>query len=157
MSEGMDQANRNTQGQQNNADNREHMSQAQAQTPADGANEDFRGIGETGTSDVGDFGNVAGGTGNNADVSGSAAGATGTGSTGGGMEQSQPGYGSTGQAGYGDQSGGMGGSTGSAETGQQSGQQMDDDGQKLISDSDDEDEDDLGDGADVSSAAGSKI
>lgn len=83
--------------------------------------ENFNGMGENGTNDLGDFGNVAGGDGAamdvNADTAGSAAGAK----TGGGMEQEAPGYGSTGQHGYGDESGAMGGSTG----GQQSGEQFD--------------------------------
>jgi hypothetical protein len=81
MSDDMDQANQNMQGQQNNADNRERMSQAHSlagqQSVQQANSQDYRGIGETGSTDLGNAGGVAGGTGNNADTSGSAAGATG--------------------------------------------------------------------------------
>ncbi len=142
MSEAIDQGTTTQHGQQDGNDRLQPHSPAQQQS-----GENFNGIGENGTNDLGDFGNIAGGVGGSADTSGSAAGAT----IGGGMEQTQPGYGSTGQTGYGDQSGGMGGSTG----GQQNGEEMDQDG-RMVS-SDDDDEDDLGDGVGASSAAGPAI
>ena len=150
-------------GQENAGDRHEQMMQAQDQSS------DFRGIGENGTTNLGDARNVAGGTGPGGTMSGSAAGGT-----GGGMEQEQPGYGSTGQAGYGDQSGAMGGTTGGQDgnqTGgqmggmsddgsamsQQSGEEMNPDGRKLFSSDDEEENDDLGEGMSSASAAGTSI
>ena len=85
----------------------------QPHSPAQQSGENFNGIGENGTNDLGDFGNIAGGMGLNND-------------------------------------------TGSA-TGQQSGEEMDPDGRKLFSDKEDEENDDLGDGASGSSAGGVTI
>lgn len=162
MSEG-NRADGDMSGHENAGDRQEQMTQAQDQTS------DFRGIGENGTTNLGDAQNVAGGNGPGGTMSGSAAGGTGGAR---GMEQEQPGYGSTGQQGYGDQSGAMGGSTGgqqdggqmggqtgstpdgSGAMGQQSGEETQSDDETMF---DEDDEDDLGDGAGASSAGGMAI
>jgi len=141
----------------------------QPHSAAQQSGENFNGIGEGGSNDLGDFGKVAGGMNTDngtgagtADTAGSAAGAT----TGGGMEQEQPGYGSTGQQGYGDQSGAMGGSTGGqsgqmsqdgSAMSQQSGEETDLDGPKLFSGKGEDEDEDLGDRMSSPSAAGAAI
>ncbi len=136
MSEGTDQGTSMMQGQQQDQDQLQPHSPAQQQS-----GEDFNGMGENGTNDLGDFGNIAGGMGTLPDTAGSAAGAT----SGADLQAEQTDYGSTGQAT--DQDGAFG---------RQAGQQLDQDGRELSDDEDDY-EDDLGDGSGAAAGAGPPI